>query len=87
MVDCESVGEYNMELAAFVQMWDDIEKEDTGKEPSFSRWFLKYKSEQCKNNMLKPQHQRAGLGENARQYTTNDNETMNSVISRLCPQY
>lgn len=81
LADCQSEEEYDRQLAFWMSKWDDLEREESAREPCFSKWFLKYKSTEVRKNMLNPLREAAGLGTPARQYTTNDCETVNSMIA------
>ena len=83
LIDCESSERFDEMLEFYVPLWDMLERADTDKEPQFSTWYKRHKAQQCKENMLKPLRQSAGLGEHAKQYTNNDSESLNSVISRF----
>nr|XP_054759535.1 uncharacterized protein LOC129265580 [Lytechinus pictus] len=82
LADCQSDEEFDSQLAYWTSKWDELEREDTGREPCFSTWFLKYKSEEVKRKMLSPLREQAGLGSPPKQFTTNDCETINSMVSK-----
>ncbi len=82
LVDTENEEEYEEHLAELKDWWDQWEINDTGKEPEFSSWFIKNKSTQVKETMLKPARQAAVLGYIPRQFTNNDSESLNSMIEK-----
>ena len=82
LVDSSNPREYEEGLQYWCEKWDALEVEETGKEPKFSAWFRQYKSQEVKESMLKPLRQRAGLGHEPVQFTTNDSESINAVVSR-----
>ena len=82
LVDAETPQEFDDKLAQRVKVWDRLEEGDTGKQPSISKWFTTYKSKECKEAMLAPLRQQAGLGEPPTQFTTNDVECENLRVKR-----
>ena len=82
LVDADTKDEYEQQLAHWASLWDQMEKEETGRDPQFSTWFFKYTKAEVKQGMLKSLRKDAGLGSPPRQYTTNDSETMNAMISK-----
>ena len=82
LADCNSEEEYEVQLATWALQWDALETEETGREAEFSTWFRRFKSTDVKTSMLKPLRSQAGLGDPPRQFTTNDAESINAVVSR-----
>ena len=82
LADAESPEEYEAKLATWIQQWDALEFEETGREPEFSLWFQRFKSVDIKKCMLKTLRREAGLGDPPRQFTTNDAESINAMVSR-----
>lgn len=82
LADAETEAEYEMKLATWITQWDALEAEETGREPQFSTWFQRFKSLDIKKGMLKTLRRRAGLGDPPRQFTTNDSESINSMVSK-----
>ena len=81
LVDCECDSEYEDQLNKCCHVWNEREKlaRDTNV-PVFYDWFKAYHSDLVKTKMLKPVRVQAGLGDPPTQYTTNDNESINSRV-------
>ena len=81
LVDCECDSEYEDQLNKCCHVWNEREKlaRDTNV-PVFYDWFKTYHSDLVKTKMLKPVRVQAGLGDPPDQYTTNDNESINSRV-------
>ena len=82
LADCNSEEEYEVQLATWAAQWDAMETTETHKEAEFSTWFRRFKSQDVKTSMLKPLRTQAGLGDPPRQFTTNDAESINAMVSR-----
>ncbi|XP_030850278.1 uncharacterized protein LOC105442659 [Strongylocentrotus purpuratus] len=82
LVDSSTEKEYEEGLQFWCTRWDSLEEEETGKDPMFSTWFRQYKSQEVRESMLKPLRQKAGLGDPPRQFTTNDSESINAMLSK-----
>ncbi|XP_071490395.1 uncharacterized protein [Diadema antillarum] len=82
LADCSTEEEYELQLAAWAPQWDALETEESGREAEFSTWFRRFKSADVKTSMLKPLRNQAGLGDPPRQFTTNDAESINAMVSK-----
>ena len=82
LVDCDSNEQYEKYLERYKHMWDTLETEETGKSAIFSTWFSARKSKSVKTTMLQELRREAGQGDIPGQYTTNDAESLNSMISK-----
>jgi hypothetical protein len=82
MVDSKSGAEFDQKLLSIIPHWDKLERATTKTNPQFSLWFQKHKAEECKEHMLMPLRQKAGLGHNPKQFTTNDVECINLNMKR-----
>ena len=68
-------------LGNLEDIWNKREEEGRNTEsPVFFEWFLRYQSLNFKEKMLLPLRKSIGLG--ISQYTTNDNECINSIIKK-----
>ena len=82
IVDAQTDEQYEEQLTHWTGTWDALEEEETGKAPVFSTWYHRYKSAQVKGAMMRALREAAGLGNPPLQYTTNDCETINSMLSK-----
>ena len=80
IVDAWSEDEFHEILEQLADKWNALEKECTKKLPVFYSWFCKYKASEVKESMLASLRAAVGLGNPPKWYTTNRNESMNSVI-------
>ena len=81
LVDCTSEEEFDLMLRNLENVWNKREKESRNTElPVFFEWFLRYQALNFKEKMLLPLRKSIGLGRN--EFTTNDNECINSIIKK-----
>ena len=82
LVDVETPEEFDDDLLEVIPNWDYMESRSTGKDPKFSNWFVDNKATETKASMLAPLRRAAGLGQQPRQFTTNDVESENMNVKR-----
>jgi hypothetical protein len=81
LADSPSEAEFYSRLENLETIWNFRENEarqtDT---PKFYRWFVQHQSNNIKTKMLLPLRESLGIGN--KEYTTNDNEHINSIIKK-----
>ena len=81
LVDCTSETDFEASVKYLEEIWNAREAEATQTDsPKFYCWFTKYQVSHFKSKLLFPLRQPLGLGRS--EYTTNDNEHINSVIKK-----
>ena len=79
LVDSLTNTEFDIKLESLHEKWDTII-------PGFWKWFHRYEGDTFKNCMIQSVRRKAGMS-NHEKYTTNDNESINSAMQRVCGKH
>ena len=80
LIDAENDQEYENGLQSLIRKWKALDANEDGPVCSFTGWFVQYKNAAVKEGLLRPNRQRAGLGDPPSQFTTNASESVNALL-------
>lgn len=76
LVDCLTNIEFDQKLETLQEKWDTLS-------PNFYMWFKRHYADNFKSHVIQSVRNVAGLSR-SECYTTNDNESMNSALQKVC---
>ena len=79
-MDASDAADFDDKLSSIEEKWDRYESScHPRQDPQFFRWFVENKAMVIKSSMIVSIRESVGLGSPPQKYTTNSNESMNSV--------